>query len=287
MLRPQGLPAPLCDLERTAVMGIVNVTPDSFADDIARSDPGAAIAHGLRLADEGADLIDVGGESTRPGAAPVSVDQEAARVLPVVAALVGRGIAVSIDTMHAQVARSAVEAGACLVNDVSGGLADPAMHATVAALRVPYVLMHWRRDDDAAEMTHAAVYDEVVPEVIDELRGQLRAAIDAGIDPARIAVDPGLGFAKEAEHNWAMLHALPEVQGLGHPVLVGGSRKRFLGSLLADASGAPRPPAGRDAATDAISAIAAFHEVWAVRVHDVAGTRDAVRVAQAWRRGRA
>ena len=263
-------------------MGVLNVTPDSFSDGGHFLAAEAAIAHGLQMARDGADLVDVGGESTRPGATRIALDVELARVLPVVAALTEAGVPVSIDTMRAQVARAAVEAGAVVVNDVSGGLSDPAILTEVAALGVPYVAMHWRGYGD--RMHELAVYDDVVADVTAELSARVQSAVAAGVDPAAIVVDPGLGFAKEAEHNWALLHDLGRLLALGHPVLVGASRKRFLGSLLA-AVGVPRPMAGRDRATDAVSALAAAAGAWCVRVHDVRGSRDAVEVARAWARG--
>ena len=264
-------------------MGVVNVTPDSFSDGGRFLEPEAAIAHGLDLHARGADIVDVGGESTRPGAERVPAPQEVERVLPVIAGLVAAGVPVSVDTMRASTARAAVEAGACLVNDVSGGLADPEMYATVATLDVPYIVMHWRGHSDG--MDQLATYGDVVVEVIRELRERADAAMAAGIPLRRIVLDPGLGFAKTADHNWALLQRLPNLLAQGYPVLIGASRKRFLGSLLADEAGTPRPLDERDDASDAVTAIAAAMGVWAVRVHDVAGSRDAVRVADAWRRG--
>jgi dihydropteroate synthase len=279
---PLGLPAALSTLDRCLVMGVLNVTPDSFSDGGRWIDAEAATEHGLEMAAAGADIVDVGGESTRPGSTRVPVEVELARVLPVVGALAARGIAVSIDTMRAEVARAAVAAGAVLVNDVSGGLAEPAILGAVAELGVPYVAMHWRGHGD--RMHENAVYDDVVADVEAELSARVADAVAAGIDPRAIVIDPGLGFAKEAEHNWALLHGLGVLLGHGHPVLVGASRKRFLGSLLAVA-GEPRAMADRDAATDAVSALAAAAGVWCVRVHDVRGSRDAVEVAAAWTRG--
>lgn len=280
--RPAGLPAPLADLERTAVMGILNVTPDSFSDGGLYLDPSAAVAHGIELHASGADLVDVGGESTRPGAQRVPVDEELRRVLPVIDGLAAAGVPVSIDTMRALTATEAVTAGACLVNDVSGGLADPAMYPAVATLGVPYVAMHWRGPSDV--MAGLAHYDDVVADVVAELRARLDAAIEAGVDRDAVVLDPGLGFAKDADHNWQLLQRLDDLLALGQPVLVGASRKRFLGALLAT-DGVPREMAERDRATDATSALAALQGVWAVRVHDVSGSIDAVRVAQAWREG--
>jgi dihydropteroate synthase len=281
--RPAGLPDQLASLERCVVMGVLNVTPDSFSDGGLFLDAASAVEHGRAMAAAGADLVDVGGESTRPGAERVAPEAEVARVLPVVRALTDAGIPVSIDTMRASTARAAVQAGACIVNDVSGGLADPDMLGVVASLEVPYVAMHWR--GHSTHMNDLAVYDDVVTDVLAELGARAAAAVAAGVDPARVVLDPGLGFAKEADHNWALLQHLDALLELGHPVLVGASRKRFLGSLLA-ADGEPRPMAERDDATDAISALAAAAGAWCVRVHDVRGSRDAVQVAAAWSRGR-
>ncbi len=281
--RPAGLPDQLASLERCVVMGVLNVTPDSFSDGGLFLDAASAVEHGRAMAAAGADLVDVGGESTRPGAERVAPEEEVARVLPVVRALTDVGIPVSIDTMRASTAQAAVEAGACVVNDVSGGLADPEMLGVVASLDVPYVAMHWR--GHSTHMDDLAVYDDVVADVLAELGARAAAATAAGVDPSRVVLDPGLGFAKEADHNWALLRGLDRLLALGHPVLVGASRKRFLGSLLA-ADGEPRPMAERDDATDAISALAAAAGAWCVRVHDVRGSRDAVQVAAAWSRGR-
>ena len=265
---------------RTLVMGVVNVTPDSFSDGGRWLDPDAAVAHGRALLHEGADLLDVGGESTRPGAARVTLEEELARVLPVVAALAGEGAVVSVDTMRSQVAAAAVAAGAAVVNDVSGGLADPAMADTVAASGATLVLSHWR--GHSSDMDARADYDDVVTEVRAALRGRRDAALAAGVHPDRVVVDPGLGFAKTAEHNWALLSALPQLVADGAPVLVGASRKRFLGALLPAERAHPED---RDAATAAVSALAAAAGAWAVRVHAVRASADAVRVASRWRQG--
>lgn len=267
---------------RTAVMGVVNVTPDSFSDGGRFPDAESAIRHGLGLVDAGADLVDVGGESTRPGALRVEPAEELARVVPVVNGLAEAGCVVSIDTMRAETARQAAEAGAALVNDVSGGLADPAMLDTVAALRVPIVLMHWRAHSE--RMDDFARYSDVVMEVRDHLAGRVAAATAAGIAADRIVIDPGLGFAKQHRHNWELLGRLDELASLGHPVMIGAARKRFLGDLLAR-DGEPRAVMDRDEATIAITALAAAAGVWAVRVHEVAGNADAVRVAAAWQSG--
>ncbi|WP_179816243.1 dihydropteroate synthase [Allostreptomyces psammosilenae] len=265
-------------------MGVVNVTPDSFSDGGRWFDTDAAVAHGLELLEQGADLIDVGGESTRPGASRVSEAEELRRVLPVVRELAAAGAVLSVDTMRARVASAALESGARLVNDVSGGLADPAMLRVVAETGAPFVVMHWR--GQSVDMQSRAVYDDprgTAAQVADELRRRLDEVVAAGIDPERTVLDPGLGFAKTAEHNWQLLAGLDRLLALGRPVLVAASRKGFLGKLLADGEGNPRPAAGRDAATAAISALAADRGAWAVRVHDVPPTADAVRVAAAIR----
>ena len=266
-------------LDRTRVMAVVNVTPDSFSDGGLARDPDTAVRLGLRALSAGADLVDVGGESTRPGAVRVPAAEELRRVLPVVRGLAQAGAVVSIDTTRASVALAALEAGAQLVNDVSGGLADPAMLPTVAEAEVPYVVMHWR--GPSATMQDRARYGDVVDEVVAELRGRLDAAEAAGVDLQRVLVDPGLGFAKNAEHNWAALRGLRELSVLGCPLLVGASRKGFLGALLADSDGTARPPKERDAATAALTVVAAQAGAWAVRVHSVAASVDAVRVVAA------
>jgi dihydropteroate synthase len=275
----RGLPAALSGLDRCLVMGVLNVTPDSFSDGGAFLDAGAAVAHGLAMVSEGADLVDVGGESTRPGAQRVEAHEETNRVLPVVRALAEAGVPVSIDTMRARTASAAVDAGACLVNDVSGGLADAAMARTVAALGVPFVAMHWR--GHSADMDTRAVYDDVVAEVVAELESRLIDLAAQGLSREQVIVDPGLGFAKQGLHNWSLLARFDALRALGRPVLVGASRKGFLGTLLADESGEPRPADRRADATTALTALLAVHGAWAVRVHDVAGSADAVRVVAA------
>ena len=271
-----GLPRP----PRALVMGVLNVTPDSFSDGGRYLDPARALEHGRLLVAAGADLVDVGGESTRPGAERPGADEEADRVLPVIAALAGDGAAVSVDTMRAAVAEQAVQAGAVLVNDVSGGRADEDMLPVVARLGAAYVLMHWRTHSRVMQQ-HTA-YGDVVDDVLGELREQLGAAVRAGLDPARIAVDPGIGFSKTADQNWDVLGGLEWLHELGHPVLVAASRKRFLGTLLADPAGEPRPAHLREDATTATSALAAAAGAWCVRTHSVGPTLDAVRVAARW-----
>lgn len=268
-----GLPQP----GRTMVMGVVNVTPDSFSDGGEWFDADAAITHGHDLVAEGADLVDVGGESTRPGAQRPSVAEELRRVLPVVRAL-APVTCVSIDTMRAEVAEAALAAGARLINDVSGGQADPGMFGLVAEAEVPYVCMHWR--GHSADMQHRAAYADVAGEVARELAGQVAQAERAGIDPERLILDPGFGFAKTGEHNWDLLQRLDELDRLGRPLLVGVSRKAFLGHLLAGADGEPRPARARDDATTALTFALAERSAWGVRVHAVRPSRDAIAVAE-------
>lgn len=270
------------DIGRCRVMGVVNVTPDSFSDGGQWFEADKAIAHGLELFAAGADIVDVGGESTRPGALRVDPAEELRRVLPVVRELAAAG-PVSIDTMRADVAEAAVRAGARLVNDVSGGLADPRMVPFVAANRLPYVVMHWR--GPSVDMQTRAHYDDVVADVRREIAARIDAVLAAGGDFRQIIVDPGIGFAKrpDADHNWALLKHLDQLAALGRPVLVGASRKAFLGHLLAGPDGAPRPPAFRDHASSAITALVAAAGAWAVRVHAVVADVDAVRVAARWR----
>ena len=265
-------------------MGVVNVTDDSFSDGGLFLDRDRAVEHGLKLAAEGAAIVDVGGESTRPGATRIDARIESARVLPVIKELAGQGVKVSIDTMHAEVAKVALENGAQIVNDVSGGRADSHMAPLLADAKVPWVLMHWR--SVGADRPHTVpTYRDVVAEVRDEMLAGVDAAVHAGVDPAKLIIDPGLGFAKTAEHNWALLRALPELVGTGIPVLIGASRKRFLGSLLAGPDGELRPPNGRETATAVISALAALHGAWGVRVHDVRASADALKVLEAWSGG--
>lgn len=271
---------------RTLIMGVVNVTADSFSDGGRYLDPEAAVARARALVADGAAIVDVGGESTRPGAHRVPAELERDRVVPVITALAAEGIAVSVDTMRASVAAAALEAGATIVNDVSGGRADPDMTRVVAGSTAPWILMHWRPSPGAPGPVWTGIhheiteYDDVVAEVRDELLHQADAAIAAGIAPERIVLDPGLGFAKNAGHNWALLHGLGALQATGYRVLVGASRKRFLGELLGG-----REPAGREVATAAVSALAAQAGVWGVRVHDVRSTADAIAVTRAWQKG--
>jgi dihydropteroate synthase len=271
---------------RALVMGVVNVTPDSFSDGGSWMDPRAAARHGRELADAGADIVDVGGESTRPGAQRISTAEELRRVIPVIRELAAAGLCVSADTSRAAVARPALDAGASMINDVSGGLADPKIASVAAAAGVPYVVTHWR--GHSADMYSRAVYGDVVAEVRAELGARVADVIEAGVDPAQVIVDPGLGFAKKAEHNWALLAALPQLSCLPgldtrFPLLVGASRKSFIGRLLAGPDGTPRAFTDSDDATIALSALTAAAGAWCVRVHAVPGNADAVRVAARWR----
>ncbi len=261
------------------IMGILNVTPDSFSDGGAFQSVDAAVAHAVELVAQGASIVDVGGESTRPGASAVDVTTERARVLPVVRELVARGIPVSIDTRHAEVALAAIDAGAQLVNDVTGGLGDEGMARVIAETGVPYIVMHWREGGADA----VADYRDVVADVRNELKNRIATLIVQGVQPAQLVLDPGLGFAKKAEHNWQLLGRIEEFGSLGHRLLIGASRKRFLGKLLP--KGAPMEQ--RDAPTAVISALAARAGVWAVRVHDVPSTRLALSVVERWQAGAA
>jgi dihydropteroate synthase len=240
------------------IMGILNVTPDSFADGGKHNEFDAALARGLEMIQEGVDIIDIGGESTRPGADRVSEAEEIARTIPVITELAKHGVKISIDTMRASTAEAAISAGASIINDVSGGLADPLMLQTAARLQVPYIAMHWR--GQSKDMNSKAIYTDVVMDVISELQERITAALDAGIDPNNLIIDPGLGFAKEADHNWAIIDAVDDFVALGYPVLIGGSRKRFLGG---------DSPDEREQATIDLTKRLASTGVWAVRVHSV------------------
>jgi len=264
---------------RCQVWGILNVTPDSFSDGGLFNTADAAITHGLRLAEQGADVVDVGGESTRPGAEPVEPGVEVERVLPVVEALTAAGVTVSIDTMRARTARAAMDAGARIVNDVSGGLADPDMARIVAELEVDFVAMHWRAH--STHMDKRDRYTDVVAEVRDELAARVEALTSAGVAPERLILDPGLGFAKVTDSNWPLLAHMDAWSG-GHRVLIGASRKRFLGAVIAREGEEAPPPPEREHATTAVTALASPAGAWAVRVHDVRAACDAIAVASAW-----
>jgi dihydropteroate synthase len=259
-------------------MGILNVTPDSFSDGGRYTDVDTAVEHGVELRRAGADIVDVGGESTRPGAERVDAATEIARVVPVIAGLAAAGVPMSIDTTRAAVAEAALAAGAGVLNDVSGGLADRAMATVARDAGCPWILMHWR--GHSRDMNKLAVYHDVVAEVRDELLERVDEAVAAGVDPGQIIIDPGLGFAKDAGHNWQLTRHLDVLIDLGFPVLFGASRKTYLGRLLADPDGNPRPVGEREAATLATSVLAVAAGAWGVRVHDVRGTADALAV---WR----
>jgi dihydropteroate synthase len=273
---PAGLPV---RSDRLVVMGVLNVTPDSFSDGGRYLDLDAAVAHAHQMAEQGADLIDVGGESTRPGAIRVPAEEEARRVLPVIRRLASDGLAISVDTYRAAVAEAALRAGARVVNDVSGGLGDPDMARVVRDAGCPWILMHWRgHSRDMAELAH---YDDVVADVRTELAQRVSDAVAAGVGAHQLVLDPGLGFAKRAEHNWALLAHASALTGLGLPVLIGSSRKSFLGTLLAAADGNVRPSDGREDATTALTMQAALTGAWGVRVHQVRPNVDAALAAAA------
>jgi dihydropteroate synthase len=260
----------------TLVMGVLNLTPDSFSDGGAYPTDDAAVAHAARLVDEGADIIDVGGESTRPGAWPVGPTEEQDRILSVVRRLAARGVAVSVDTTHAATALAAVERGASLVNDVSGGLGDPRMYEALASLRTPYILGHWR--GTPRSMDEFTKYPSPVGDVKRELGERIANARSAGLWDSQIILDPGLGFAKEPQQNWELLAHLPAFKSVGFPVMIGASRKRFLAELLPASASTD----DRDLPTAVVSVLAAQQGVWAVRVHDVASTRIALNALSAW-----
>jgi len=275
MLHPSGLPENLQELNRTLVMGVLNVTPDSFSDGGRFNDANIATNHALQMINDGADIIDIGGESTRPGSERISVQEELDRVLPVISALADSGIAISIDTMRPEVARVAIAAGACMINDVSGGKSDPEMLEYAASLNSPYILMHWRGPSNI--MNTLTDYQDVVADVTAEISQQVDVAVAAGIARERIVIDPGIGFAKTVDQNWPILKHLDVLEGLGLPILMGASRKKFLGELLAK-DGVPRDSDERESATAAISTLMAARGLWAVRVHDVKSSSDAIAV---------
>ncbi|WP_255558999.1 dihydropteroate synthase [Mumia sp. zg.B17] len=275
----------LPDAGRCQVMGVVNVTPDSFSDGGRWLDAEDAVRRGIALVESGADIVDVGGESTRPGAQRVDAATELARVEPVVRALSERGVVVSVDTMRAEVAERAVAAGARIINDVSGGLADPDILQVAARTGVPYVVMHWRGHSARMQDEDATAYADLVPDVVAELRRSVEAALAAGVRPEQVVVDPGIGFSKRGDQNWTVLSHLAAFAELGYPLLVAASRKRFLGELLAEPDGVLRDPLHREAATLAVTALTAAAGAWAIRVHEVPDNADAVRVAERWRRG--
>ena len=275
MLHPNGLPENLRNLDRTLVMGVLNVTPDSFSDGGRFNDQMIATNHALQMVQDGADIIDIGGESTRPGSDRITVKEELDRVLPVISALANSGVAISVDTMRAEVASAAIDAGACMINDVSGGKSDPEMLSYVATLNIPYILMHWRGPSNI--MNTLTDYNDVVADVTREVSNQVDVAVAAGIARERIAIDPGIGFAKTVDQNWPILKHLEVLEGLGLPILMGASRKKFLGELLAK-DGVARDSDERESATTAISTLMAARGIWAVRVHEVKASSDAIAV---------
>jgi len=271
---PSGISPQLANKNRCLVVGVLNVTPDSFSDGGLFNNTKEAIEHAQELIAQGADLIDVGGESTRPGAIRIETLEEQKRVIPVIEELTNLGIITSIDTMRSQTAQAAAKAGAQIVNDVSGGLADENMHKTVATLELPYVLMHWR--GHSTVMDDMAKYSNVVTEVLKEIDTQVQKAIKSGVQKNKIVIDPGLGFAKNPEHNWEILKKFEQLHSLGLPIYVGASRKRFLAEFAYPQGSTD--PKDRDLATSAISSYVSLNGAWAVRVHDVVGSVAAVKV---------
>ena len=271
--------APVAPRHRTLIMGVLNVTPDSFSDGGIYLDTEAAIRRGIELVEEGADIVDVGGESTRPGAARVTLEQEQLRIIPVIGALARAGVKVSVDTMNASTALQAVDFGATYINDVSGGIADFFMARVVRESDATFIASHWR--GHSVEMDAQALYKDAPSDITRELGDRVTALLADGVRPEQLIVDPGLGFAKNAEHNWQMLGRLGELKALGYPLLVGASRKRFLSSLLPDDA----TMEDRDAATVAVSVLAAQAGAWGVRVHAVARTYAALRVLESWEHG--
>ena len=278
-MRVLGLPEFLHKPKRTLVMGIINVTPDSFSDGGESAGTESAVMRGIQMIREGVDIIDIGGESTRPGASRISPEEEKARVLPVLRALADYDTVLSIDTMRAEVAEEAIAAGASIVNDVSGGLADSDMPRLIADVRVPYVVMHWRGFSDS--MQKQALYEVTAKEVRRELADRIEKLTKAGVEIDQLILDPGLGFAKEPDHNWDVLQAIESFEKLQRPLLVGASRKRFLGTLLNDGEG-DRDVKEREAATIAVTTMLAERKVWGVRVHNVRDSRDAIAVVSRW-----
>ena len=274
---PKGLPAELSQLNRTLVMGVLNVTPDSFSDGGLFDDTKRAVEHGLQMVADGADIVDVGGESTRPGAQRVTLEDELNRVIPVVKALTNQGVVVSVDTMRSEVAQAAFDVGAQIINDVSAGQADEGMLPAVAKMDIPFISMHWRGHSD--QMTSLTDYQDVVTDVMTEMQVQVDRALGAGIDQNSIILDPGIGFAKTVEQNWPILAHLNRFSGLGYPLVVGVSRKKFLGELLSK-DGETRPVHLREHATTALTTLLASAGIWCVRVHDVLAARDAISVVE-------
>lgn len=260
-------------------MGVLNITPDSFSDGGEFLDPSQALAHAKLLIAQGADILDVGGESTRPGAQRVDLTTEQSRILPVIDAIKDLGVAISVDTMNAQTAVLAIETGASIINDVSGGLADPSMFAALASFDCTYILGHWRGHSDVMDSLNA--YSDVAREVVGELAEQVAMAVSAGIDRSRIVVDPGIGFAKDVKQNWDLVARLDELEQLGLPILVGASRKRFLAAALNEQDPSSVSTQRRDVATAVLTALLLQRKLWGIRVHNVEATVDAIKVVSA------
>lgn len=283
MRHPAPLPTSVSSLDRALVMGIVNVTPDSFSDGGQWFSQEAAVAHAHELLAQGADILDIGGESTRPGAPRVDEAEELRRVIPVIRELSSSGATLSVDTTRASVAEAAIAAGAHIINDVSGGLADPRMDWVAADSGAVFVAMHWR--GHATEMDDLENYTDIVADVTAELLQRVDTLVSAGVHESQIVLDPGLGFAKSGANNWPVLAQTSHFASLGFPILIGASRKRFLGQLLADTQGEPAAPQDRDVATAAVTALSVVNGAWAVRVHDVPTSVDALKVGTAWLAG--
>lgn len=281
MRHPVPLPTTITALDRALIMGVVNVTPDSFSDGGRWFSQETAVAHAYELIAQGADIVDIGGESTRPGAPRVSEDEELRRVIPVIRELASSGVAISVDTTRARIAEAAIAAGAHIINDVSGGLADPEMDRTAAETGAVFIAMHWR--GHATVMDDLEHYDDVYVDVKRELMQRIDQLLAAGVQAHQIVLDPGLGFSKSGANNWPLLAHTADFVELGFPVLIGASRKRFLGQLLSESSGEPVAPTARDDATAAVTALSVANGAWAVRVHNVKSSSDALKVGTAWR----
>lgn len=261
-------------MQSTLVMGILNITPDSFADGGRHFELSDAVERAKEMIAEGVDIIDVGGESTRPGSERISSEEEGARVIPVISALKELGAVISVDTTRSEIAKLAIDAGATYVNDISGGLSDAKMPSIIASHpQVQYIAMHWR--GESKDMQSRAIYKDVVNEVRDELEARTHALISAGVLPDQIILDPGIGFAKTSAHNWELLRQIDRLQLLGYPILVGVSRKRFLGELVGSSN-----PDDRDSATVALTTELARKGVWGVRTHSVKPHLDAIKVVK-------
>lgn len=281
MRHPAPLPETITSLDRSLIMGIVNVTPDSFSDGGQWFSAETAVAHSFELLQQGADILDIGGESTRPGAPRVEEAEELRRVIPVIKELAHTGAVLSVDTTRASVAEAAIAAGAYIINDVSGGLADPRMDHVAADTGAVFIAMHWR--GHATEMDNLEHYNDVFTDVKHELSQRVDALLRAGVKESQLVLDPGLGFSKSGANNWPLLTRTSDFVGMGFPVLIGASRKRFLGQILSSRTGELAPPEQRDVATSAVTALAVAEGAWAVRVHNVAVSVDARIVGEAWK----